>query len=140
MTFSYPARIVYSKAEKAYEVEFPDLPGCVTYAPTLDAAKAEATSALTGYLESVIERGLAFAQPSKAGKKEYLIEPEKPVAFALWLRAKRSASGMTLMEVAEKLNVSYQVYQRLEDPSKTNPTLKTIAKLERVFGERLVAV
>ncbi|MDY7027145.1 MAG: helix-turn-helix domain-containing protein, partial [Spirochaetota bacterium] len=41
---------------------------------------------------------------------------------------------------AAKLGVKYQVYQRLEDPRKSNPTLKTIEKLERVFGSRLLAV
>ncbi|MFZ2781355.1 MAG: helix-turn-helix transcriptional regulator [Rectinemataceae bacterium] len=45
----------------------------------------------------------------------------------------RKASGMTLTDVAEKLGVKYQVYQKLEDPAKTNPTLKTLAKIEKVF-------
>jgi antitoxin HicB len=47
---------------------------------------------------------------------------------------------MTLTDVADKLGVKYQVYQKLEDPAKTNPTLKTLAKLEKVFGERIVAL
>ncbi|MCI0480668.1 MAG: type II toxin-antitoxin system HicB family antitoxin [Candidatus Dadabacteria bacterium] len=140
MTFSYPARIVYSKADKVYEVDFPDLPGCVTFGDTSEDAQKEAASVLTGYLESVMERGIEFSPPSPQGPYDVLIEPEKSVAFALWLRTKRKASGMTLADVADRLGVSYQVYQRLEDPAKTNPTLKTIAKLERVFGDRLVMV
>jgi antitoxin HicB len=47
---------------------------------------------------------------------------------------------MTQTEVAEKLGVKYQVYQRLEDPEKANPTLKTIRRLQEVFGQRLLSM
>jgi antitoxin HicB len=39
-------------------------------------------------------------------------------------------------EVARQLNISYQVYQRLENPRKANPTIKTLEKIARVFGKR----
>ena len=47
---------------------------------------------------------------------------------------------MTLAEVAEKMGVKYQVYQKLENPKTANPTLKTLKKLEVIFGQELVAV
>jgi antitoxin HicB len=47
---------------------------------------------------------------------------------------------MTLAEVAEKMGVKYQVYQKLENPRTANPTLKTLKKLETIFGQELVAV
>lgn len=89
----------------------------------------------------MIAHDIALPAPSSAkGKRIYSIAPSASVSFALWLREKRRASGMTLTDVADKLGVKYQVYQKLEDPRKTNPTLKTLAKLEKVFGERLIAV
>lgn len=32
----YPAKIKYNKKDDAYEVEFPDLSGCVTFGETLE--------------------------------------------------------------------------------------------------------
>jgi len=103
MTFTYPARIV--KADGVLEVDFPDLPGCITYSETLEKAKEEAAEALTGYLESVIARAREFKLPSKKASGMYAIEPAKSVAFALWLSTKRKESGMTLTDVADKVGV-----------------------------------
>ncbi len=140
-TTCYPAIIAWAEEDKVFEVEFPDLSGCITYGTTLEEAKAMASEALTGVLESMIAHGIALPAPSSAkGKHTYSIAPSSSVSFAIWLREKRRASGMTLTDVADKLGVKYQVYQKLEDPRKTNPTLKTLAKLEKVFGERLLAV
>ena len=47
---------------------------------------------------------------------------------------------MSQSEVAEQLGVAYQTYQRIEDPARSNPTLKTILKLEKVFEHRLVRI
>jgi len=98
-----------------------------------------AADALTGILESMVRRSLDLPAISKV-KGMTLIAPSPSVAFALWLRAKRNASGMTLTDVADRLGVKYQVYQKLENPETANPTLKTIAKLERVFGDTVVAL
>jgi len=38
------------------------------------------------------------------------------------------------------MGVKYQVYQKLENPKTANPTLKTLKKLEVIFGQELVAV
>ncbi|WP_252507815.1 hypothetical protein [Treponema denticola] len=34
--------------------------------------------------------------------------------------------------------MSYQQYQNLENPKKTNPTLKTIAKLQKIFDYKFI--
>ena len=105
----------------------------------MEDAKTMAVEALSGYLMSVIEGDLVFNQPSKV-RGAVMIEPEPSVAFAYWLRSKRKASGMTLTDVADKLGVKYQVYQKLENPETSNPTLRTLKRLEKVFGEELVGV
>ncbi len=138
MNTTYPAQIAYEKDDNAYLVEFPDLPGCLTFGNTIDEAKAMAKEALTGYLLSAMERGLAIPAPSVISGATP-IAPEPSVAFALWLRSARSQSGLTLTEAAEKLGVKYQSYQKLENPALANPTLKTIKKLEQVFGEQVLS-
>ena len=62
------------------------------------------------------------------------------MAFALWLRNARTTHNMTLAEVADKMGVKYQVYQKLENPKTANPTLKTLKKLETIFGQEIVTV
>jgi antitoxin HicB len=38
------------------------------------------------------------------------------------------------------MGVKYQVYQKLENPRTTNPTLKTLKKLEELFHKEIVMV
>jgi antitoxin HicB len=139
MKLAYPATFTYLEEDKGFLVEFPDLPGCLTEGDTMDEAMAMAKEALTGYLESVMDREIDFNPPSTIPSAT-MVEPEPSVAFAFWLRSKRKSSGMTLTDVADKLGVKYQVYQKLENPETSNPTLKTMKKLEKVFGDSLVTV
>jgi antitoxin HicB len=134
---TYPAIIAWSESDKVFEVEFPDIPGCFTYGETLEDAKAQAADVLALMLEDA--ESFPAALP-RSGPDVHEIELDSSLVFAIWLRSMRRTSGMTLTDVADKLGVKYQVYQRLEDPTKTNPTLKTISKLEKVFGSRLIAV
>ena len=67
---------------------------------------------------------------------EYAVEVEPNIAFAIMLRKNRG--NKTQIEVADKLNISYQQYQNLENPKKTNPTLKTIAKLQKIFNYKFI--
>ena len=138
---TYPALFEYDEEEKVYNVRFPDLPGCFTYGETVDEATAMAKEALTGFLQSVDARKMRLPDPSKLkGDAVVYIEPETPVAFAIWLRKQRQALGLSQSEVAKKLGMKYQTYQRIENPSKTNPTLKTIMRVEKVFNQKLVKV
>ena len=138
---AYPAKIVYDSDDKAYNVRFLDIPGCITFGETLEEAKTMAKDALTGVLEVLDSRKMNVPEPSQVSEPHiYYIEPEINTAFAIWLKKEREKNGLTQSDVARKLGISYQAYQRIEDPSRTNPTLKTIRKLEEVFGKRLITV
>ena len=91
--------------------------------------------ALNGVLESETTRGIAV--PSPAFQSEYAVEVEPNIAFALMLRKRRGEK--TQSEIADKLNISYQQYQQLENPKKANPTLRTIAKLQKIFDYKFVS-
>ena len=43
-----------------------------------------------------------------------------------------------LGDVAKVLGISYQAYQRLEKPGKSNPTIKTLERLAKVFNKELL--
>ncbi len=137
----YLAKITYDKKDKSYNVEFPDLPGCLTYGDTLEDALAYAKDALTGYLESIDLRKIDIPKPSKLkGKNIHYIQPEKKVAFAIWLKTKRIEARYSQKQLAQKLDITFQSYQRYENPQKTIPTLKTIEKLENVFDEVVISI
>ena len=137
----YPAKITHSKAEGAYNVEFPDLPGCLTFGHSLEEALAYAKDALDGYLESIDLREQEIPQPSqKSGKGIHLIAPSENVAFAIWLKLARKKRNLTQKQLAAKMNIPYQNYQNFENPKKANPTLRNIAKLQSVLNERVLTI
>jgi antitoxin HicB len=138
MTLTYPAKIRHLSEDKSYLVEFPDLPGCLTEGDTLEEAKQNAKEALTGYLSSIFERNLKIPDPSALrGKNIHHIEPESEVAVPVLLRKLRETRKLTQGDIAKVLGISYQAYQRLEKPGKSNPTLKTLERLAKVFNKDL---
>ncbi len=138
MILRYPARIKYVKEDRSYMVEFPDLPGCLTEGETLEDARVNAREALTGYLASVFEREYRIPDPSKVkGRNIHMIEPEPEVSIPVILRKLRLRKKLTQSDIAKVLGISYQAYQRLEKPGKSNPTLKTLERLAKVFDKDL---
>lgn len=123
------------KADGVYYVAFPDLPQVFTFGNSKEEALQMAAEALNGVLESETARGIKIPVP--AFTSEYAVEVEPNIAFAIMLRKNRG--GKTQNEIAEQLNISYQQYQQLENPKKTNPTLKTIAKLQKIFNYKFVS-
>lgn len=123
------------KEDGVYYVAFPDLPHVFTFGNTKKEALEMAGEVLNGVLESEVSRGIKIPAPCfSAG---YAVEVEPNITFALMLRKNRG--DKTQSEMAEKLNISYQQYQRLENPKKTNPTLKTIAKLQKIFDYKFIS-
>ena len=123
----YPAKIMFDKEDDIFNVEFTDLPGCLTYGETLDDAMANAKDALTGYLASIDLRKISIPVPSKIkGENSYYIKPEINTAFAIWLKINRTKHGYSQKDMAAILDISFQGYQKYENPIKANPTLKPI--------------
>lgn len=59
---AYPA--IFHAEDGGFWVEFPDLPGCVTEGNSIAEAVAEASSALGGFLCSMLDRGIELPAPS----------------------------------------------------------------------------
>ena len=130
----YPAQI--AKDNDAYLVSFPDLRNVITYGASIEEALANAEEALNGCLESDFERNFTIPDPSPSDSPEMHQIPVAPhIAMAIILRKLRAERSQ--IDIARELNISYQVYQRLENPRKANPTLKTLEKVARVFGKRV---
>ena len=95
-----------------------------------------AEDALNGVLAVDLDHGHPIAEPKFTGG--YPIEVSPKVAFAIELRKARANKSQK--EVAAKAGMTYQQYQRLENPHKTNPTLETLYKLQKVFNRPFLAL
>ena len=128
--------IYYCTIEKEgneYIAQFPDMTNIVTCGFSKDEALAMAKESLDGCLEADISQGNIIPQPSF--KKGYPITVANHIAVALQLRELRGGQSQT--DIAKKLGLSYQAYQRLENPRKSNPTIKTLERIAHVFGREL---
>lgn len=134
----YFARVFKDKESGDFVVSFPDLPNINTCGFTLDHALEMASEALNVVLEMDFERGYDAPPPRNfAGKKNMhpiVVEPH----IALSYEMKKLRKGQTQGELASKLGISYQAYQKLENPRKCNPTIKTLEKIGAALGKRLV--
>ena len=97
---------------------------------TQEEALFMAKDVLNGSLASHLDNRYPISAPKYTGG--YPIEVSPKVAFAIELRKARA--GHSQKEVAAKAGMTYQQYQRLENPHKTNPTLETQYKLQKVFN------
>ena len=137
----YPAKIKYIKRDKVFEVNFYDLKGCCTFGETFEDALKYAKEALTGWLAVSFDKNKSIPQPSKrSGKNDYYISPDLNVAFAIKLREERNRKNLSQKQVADKLGISHQAYQKFENPNKANATIKTIMKLEKVLEKKFIKI
>ena len=128
--------VYYCNIEKEgneYIAQFPDMPNVVTCGFTHDEALAMAKEALDGCLETDISQGNTIPKPSC--KNGYPVAVASHIALSLRFRELREDESQT--DIARRLGLSYQSYQRLENPRKANPTIKTLEKIARVYGREL---
>jgi antitoxin HicB len=121
------------KEGDVYIAQFPDMPNVATCGFTHDEALAMAKDALDGCLEVDISCGNAIPPPVYAGG--YPVPVANHIVLSLQLRELRGGQSQT--DIARKLGLSYQAYQRLENPRKANPTVKTLEKIAHVYGREL---
>ena len=121
-----------------FSVMFPDVPGAVTFGETVEEALEMADEALNLLLSSMVDESQPL--PKSKIRKEpgyYPIDVKPSIVASAQIRQARKAAGLTQKEMAARLNIAYQVYQKLEDPDKSNPTVKTLSQLARCLGHNL---
>ena len=119
-----------------YVAQFPDMTNVLTCGFSQEEALKMAEEALNGVLAVNLDHGNPIVAPKFTGG--FPVEVSPKVAFAIELRKARA--NHTQKEVAEKAGMSYQQYQRHENPRKTNPTLETLYKLQKVFNKPFLAL
>jgi len=79
---------------------------------------------------------------SKAKQEPYYYYPAcfilPHIEVALRLRKIRDKKSQ--IELAKEIGISYQAYQRLENPRRCNPTVKTLEKIAKIFNKKVEIV
>jgi len=118
-----------------YGVTFPDFPNIITVGKDVDEALAMAHEALNDALACDVSRGLPLPKPTSAKKGWYPVEVLPHILIAWQIRELRGKLSQS--EIAQRMGLSYQAYQRLENPVKSNPTIKTLERIAKVMGKQL---
>ena len=121
------------KEGKEYIAQFPDMTNIVTCGFSKDEALTLAKEALDGCLEADISQGNTIPKPRFM--KGYPVTVANHIVVAMQLRELRGEQSQT--DIAKKLGLSYQAYQRLENPRKSNPTIKTLERIAHALGREL---
>ena len=121
--------------DSMYGVTFPDFPNIITVGKDVDEALAMAHEALNASLACDVSRGMPLPKPTAAKKGWYSIEVLPHILVAWQIRELRGKLSQS--EIAQRMGLSYQAYQRLENPVKSNPTIKTLERIAKVMGKQL---
>jgi predicted RNase H-like HicB family nuclease/DNA-binding phage protein len=128
-----------SREGKHWLAEFPDCPGCQTFAPSRTALKKEAADALEGWLEAHLITGKAPPKPKRRAmprRGDLSVRVPTSLAVALQVRWARLEKGLTQGQLAKLAKVSQQQIAKLEKPGE-NPTIATLTRVAEAAGMRL---
>jgi transcriptional regulator with XRE-family HTH domain/predicted RNase H-like HicB family nuclease len=118
--------------------EFPDCPGCQTFADNGDEIAEAAREALEGWLEAHLVDGQIPPRPiehdtAPAGKKVARIGVRPGLSVALLIRWARHDAALSQKELGALARVKQQQIAKLENPDE-NPTLETLEKVGQALG------
>lgn len=132
---------------KRWLADFPDAPGCQTFADSRNALAVAAAEALTGWLEAHLIDGECPPRPALSWRTQpwKMRHPCPPalrvhvpaaLAVALSVRWTRRDLGMSQLELAQRAGMTQQQIARLENPGHS-PSLKTIDRVAAALGAEL---
>ncbi|MCD4784777.1 MAG: type II toxin-antitoxin system HicB family antitoxin [Candidatus Eremiobacteraeota bacterium] len=134
--FQYPAKFI--KEDKFYSLKFIDI-DAVTQGKTMEELLLNAQDILSLVIEEDLKRNKEIPTPSKVyGENILYIQPYPEIGISLFLRHLRKESHLTQKQIAEKVNIPYQSYQKIERGLRANITLKTLFKLAKAFEKKLI--
>ncbi|HEY3256267.1 MAG TPA: type II toxin-antitoxin system HicB family antitoxin [Polyangiaceae bacterium] len=127
-------RATIEKEGRAFNVSFPDCPGCLTFGKSEADALTQAHEALEGWLEASLVSGVV--PPAPKAKRGHAITVNPHLSAVVLIRQRRAALGLSQAEVAKRAGVSQQQIARLENPD-GNPTVAMLVKVAEALGCRV---
>jgi predicted RNase H-like HicB family nuclease/DNA-binding XRE family transcriptional regulator len=126
--------IIEKENSRAWNVSFPDCPGCLTCGTTEAKAIEAAHEALEGWLETYLVTGQV--PPVPRAKRGHAVTVNPVLSVVVQIRQRRAELGITQAQAAKRAGMSQQQIARLEDPDR-NPTLATLDKVATALGMRI---
>lgn len=138
------------KEKNGFTAECIELKGCRTEGDSLEELELNMEEALNLFLAEQDNSTLIFPSPKPiTGKGIVPVSVDAGVAFAMNLRQTRLKLNKTQNQMMELLGIkTLSNYQRLEDPKRANPELKTLAmilklvpqiKISTIMGNKVTA-
>jgi antitoxin HicB len=113
--YSYPAWLETDE-EGRLVVHFRDLPDALTDGAGQGEALSEASDCLATALAARINRGEEIPPPSPARRGEHIVAPDPTTALKAALYNGLRARGLTVADLARRLDIDYRQAVRLVDP------------------------
>ena len=133
---SYQMKI--HKEDNSWWGEFPDLLGCFTEGETKEMLLENAVESLNLFLEEIQNPDWEIPSPGRRkGRNLINIFSSPNVAIAILVKNARMEKGFTQSEFAKRMGITLDQLQRLEMPRKSNPTVKTLAKISEALDSHL---
>lgn len=119
------------KEKSGFSAECIELKGCRTEGNTMEELEMKMEEALNLYLAEQDNSTLIFPAPKALNGKNIIpVTVDAGVAFAMNLRQTRLRLKKTQSQMMDLLGIkTLSNYQRLEDPKRANPELKTLAMI-----------
>lgn len=138
----YYAIFYKEKGSDNVQVDFPEHPNVFSWGRDWEHAKETAAEGLSIALEEDFKLGFKLPPASrpkaKPGQRVEFIPIKWDVYIAYLIRHWREEAGLTQLEMAERLGIKQQSYQRMERPGRSNLTLATLERIVKALGMELV--
>ncbi|MBI4041331.1 MAG: helix-turn-helix transcriptional regulator [Deltaproteobacteria bacterium] len=128
------------KEENGYQIQFIELPNVVTFSEKKENIIGIAREALVGCVEADLDRLLDLPLPKKIKAKNIIsISLPLHLSCVILFKKLRHKERLTTAEIAKKLGISRQAYERLES-SRANPSAETIERVLTVLGASYIEI
>jgi DNA-binding XRE family transcriptional regulator/predicted RNase H-like HicB family nuclease len=124
--------------DRIYALRFIDFPTTFVRGSSMRELTENAREALSLNIRHRLNNNMEIPFPTDYSDNSVLwVEPSSEVHIPLLIKFYRQANGQTQREIADKIQVPCQDYQKLEQVEGFNPNLETLKKLADVFNKEL---
>lgn len=121
--------------------DFPDCPGCQTFARPPHTIATQAGEALAGWIEATLDSGDTIPRPSltiRLGSREQslAIDVDPTLAARITMRWARDDAHLSQAQIAERMGVSPQAVSRVERNAGA-ASVATLSKYAAALGGKL---
>jgi predicted RNase H-like HicB family nuclease/DNA-binding XRE family transcriptional regulator len=142
----YPAKLEQFETDKqqgkdgpfllSWEVSMYDFPEITCVGESKSEVLQNIRSALSCHIEYCYAHDKQYRLPPASIVRESgTVYIYLPMWITIPVLLRKLRGNRSLKSIAAKIGIATQTYQRLENPARCNPTLRTLEKLETAYGK-----